>query len=206
MLGGGGQCRADPFSLDSSVSLCMLVGTSWRRAADALALLHQAPSPPLDSPPFMVVPHLVPDTKRQCREIIFMEHSDIWVHGHTFLAHTFPPPRFSTVPPPIFPVWSHCWQHCNLWREARHGRAHLWGSTGLWNSHLYPDTGDLQSCQASPPADLTYAQRHRSLAFLYCGNATKNSGQSHKWMHSGLDKRNQLGKTVGRREGRVLKN
>lgn len=166
----------------------MLVGTSWRKAADALGLFCHISSPPsTDSPPFAVAPppgctHKMPmygDHFYDLGSRIFT-----WVPAHTFLAHTFPSPLFSTIPPPmfsiislpppIFPAWSHRWQHCNLWTEARHGSTDLWGSTGLWNRHLFLGLGRCKTCQAVKASPLTGVRMTRSTeAFLHHGHATE---------------------------------
>lgn len=109
-------------------------------AADALALFCPTSSPlSINSPWFPVFspPGKMP---RHRDHVHRPELSYIRGHIHMFLAHTFPPAVFSIIslPPPIFPVWSHCWQHGNLWSEARHGSTDPRGSLGLQNSHLLP--------------------------------------------------------------------
>lgn len=104
------------------------------------------------------------------------ELSHIRIHVRTFLAHTFPPPVFSltSLPTPIFPVWSHHWKHCNLWSEARHGSIDPRGGTGLWNSHLLPGStryrwlGELSSKPVRRSGVQLEAQE-----LLYRENATK---------------------------------
>lgn len=66
---GAGGCRDNPFGLESSPNLSlMLVGTSWRKAADAFVLFCHSSSPL--STDRLVVSHLVPDTK--CTQITFI--------------------------------------------------------------------------------------------------------------------------------------
>lgn len=109
----------------------LLMGILWRKGAGAPGSVLSCPaSSPLltGSPTFTVFSHLAPDTQCQCTELICMDLGShileftclLSLHTH-FLLPCFP----ISLLPPIFPVQNHCWQYCNLWREAKHG------STGL---------------------------------------------------------------------------